>query len=123
MATKYNPQSHSQTKPSTLRDAPSKSVLMRALMRFQGHDDAVPITVREISATGMKASAAVAPFPGGKIEIGLRNLGAVPATVIWASAGELEVAFDRIINPDEIQLKVSGTYERAPEARPNLRRI
>ncbi len=100
-----------------------KAVFLRALMRFQGHDEAIPITIREISATGMKASTSTSPFPGGKVEIGLRNLGAVPATVMWAASGMLEVAFDRIIDPNAIQMKITGKYTPAPDTARNLRRV
>jgi len=123
MGTVSNLKKDPQINPASLRGAPSKSVFIRALMRFQGQDEAMAITIREISSTGMKASTMSAPFPGGKIEIGLRNLGAVPATVIWAGGGMMEVAFDRIINPDEIKMKITGTYTPAPDNSANLRRI
>jgi hypothetical protein len=124
MGTLHNlAKAYPQATQDRLETSARKAVFLRALMRFQGHDEAIAITIREISATGMKASTASSPFPGGKVEIGLRNLGAVPATIMWAASGMMEVAFDRIIDPEAIQMEITGTYTPAPDTTKDLRRI
>lgn len=84
---------------------------MRASMRVRGGSEAYPINVKDISSTGMKASADVALFVGTRVELDLRNIGSVPGEVVWiGEGGQVGIRFATIIQPERIQTKVSGSY-------------
>lgn len=106
------------------RGADRQNMFIKAIFKIQGSDLGHPITIRDISSTGMKASTCNAPFVGGKVEVELRNIGTVPATVIWVENGKMGLHFDRIIDPSQTKMEITGTYSKsvAPSV-PNLRHL
>lgn len=95
------------------RGAERQNMFIKALFKIQGSDLAHPITIRDISSTGMRASTCSAPFVGGKVEVELRNIGTVPATVIWVENGKIGLHFDRIIDPSQTKMDITGTYSKS----------
>lgn len=95
--------------------AARRRVLMRASMRLRGQAGEWPLTVRDISSTGMKAVAQVSLFPGSRIEVKLPNIGWIPA-VVARIEGEstIGIQFGMVIDPERTQVRVTGTYGAAP---------
>jgi hypothetical protein len=108
-----------------LRAAARRRVLMRATMRLQGQGDEWPLTVKDLSSTGMKARAAVAMFPGSRVEIGLSNIGWVPGEIVRIEGEDaIGIRFGVVIDPEATQVRVSGSYGAAPGAAAvQLRRV
>jgi hypothetical protein len=95
--------------------APRRRVLMRAAMRVRGKDTSYPVMVRDISSTGLRASAGVQMFRGTLIELDLPNLGPVPGEVVRAEGdGGIGVRFGVVIEPERTQTAVTGSYGTAP---------
>ena len=108
---------------SELRAAARRRVLMRATMRLQGQSDEWPLTVKDLSSTGMKARAPVTVFPGSRVEIGLPNIGWVPGEIVRIEAEDaIGIRFGAMIDPELTQVRVSGSYGTAPPA-VQLRRV
>ena len=108
-----------------LRAAARRRVLMRATMRLQGQSDGWPLTVKDLSSTGMKARAPVAMFPGSRVEIGLPNIGWVPGEIVRIEGEDaIGIRFGVVIDPEATQVRVSGSYGAAPGAAAvQLRRV
>lgn len=51
------------------RGADRQNMFIKAIFRIQGSDLEHPITIRDISSTGLKASTCNAPFFGGQVEV------------------------------------------------------
>ena len=111
--------------PDDRRAALRRRVLMRAAMRVRGSGEIFAITVKDISSTGLKASTAVAMFPGTLLEIELPNIGWVAGEVQRIDGqGSVSVQFGAIIDPDQTQPRVTGSYGPAPTGtNPQLRRV
>ena len=100
-----------------LRTAVRRRVLMRATMRLQGQGEEWPLTVKDLSSTGMKARAPVATFPGSRVEIGLPNIGWVPGEIVRIESEDaIGIRFAAVIDPEATQVRVSGSYAAAPAA-------
>jgi hypothetical protein len=104
------------------RVAIRRRVLMKALVRLRGKFDEWPLTVKDISSTGMKASAPVKLFPGAQVEIELPNIGWIPGEVVRLEANAIGVRFGLVIDPEQAQVRISGSYHCAP-APPTLVRF
>jgi hypothetical protein len=106
--------------------APRRRVLMRAEMRIRGKDVSYPVTVRDISSTGLRASASVNVFAGTIIEVQLPNLGWIPGEVVRTGEDrDIGVQFGMVIEPEHTQTRVTGSYGPAPSGAsgPALRRV
>ena len=98
------------------RVAPRRHVLMRASMRIPGSDQVFAVTIKDISSTGLRARTAVSVFPGAKVEIELPNIGCIGGQVVRTEEGLIAVRFAAIIDPDQTQSKVTGSYGPPPSA-------
>lgn len=97
-------------------------VLMRAIMRIRGAAFDYPVTIKDISSTGLRATTNISMFTGTRIEIELKNIGWVPGEVVWADAeGQIGVRFDAVIQPERTQNQITGTYRAPPK--PSLYRL
>lgn len=81
------------------RKRPRDSLLLSATLRYPGAPTGYSIRVRNLSEGGLMGEGET-PFEGGeRIEVELRNIGAVPGVVAWVESGRLGVAFDLPIDP------------------------
>jgi len=107
-----------------LRAAARRRVLMRAAMRLQGQSEEWPLTVKDLSSTGMKARAPVAMFPGSRVEVGLPNIGWVPGEIVRIEGDDaIGIRFGAMIDPEQTQVRVSGSYTAAGAPAAQLRRV
>ena len=107
------------------RTAVRRRVLMRASIRLHGQGEDWPLTVKDLSSTGMKAKSPVSMFPGTRVEIGLPNIGWVSGEIVRIEGEDaIGIRFGAVIDPEQTQVKVSGTYGAAPSSTPvSLRRV
>ena len=107
-----------------LRAAARRRVLMRATIRLQGQHDEWPLTVKDLSSTGMKARVSVALFPGSRVEIGLPHIGWVPGEIVRIEGeAAIGIRFGAVIDPEQTQVRVTGSYGAGPAAAVGLRRV
>ncbi len=85
------------------------SLLMLASVRFEGSDAEYRIKVRNLSAGGMMAEGDVRVDRGARLEVALRNIGWVPATVAWVQDNRWGMAFESEIDPVLARANVSGS--------------
>ncbi|MDP3674145.1 MAG: PilZ domain-containing protein [Novosphingobium sp.] len=107
------------------RVAKRSRVFMRANMRVRGSTFEYPLSIKDISSTGLKAAMDVSLFPGTRVEIDLRNIGWVAGEVVWVdSKGVVGVRFSAVVQPERTHSQVSGSYGPAPSSvAPQLRRL
>jgi hypothetical protein len=106
---------------SELRAAIRRRVLMRASLRLPGHGEEFPLTVKDLSSTGMKARSTVTMFPGTRVEIALPHIGWVPGEIVRLEGEDaIGIRFAAVIDPDATQVRVSGSYA-GPQAAPPVR--
>ena len=104
--------------------AARRRVLMRASLRLRGQTAKWPLTVRDISSTGVKAVTDVSLFPGSQIEIELPNIGWIPAVVARAEGeNTVGIQFGVVIDPERTQVRVTGSYGTAPPPTPPALRV
>jgi len=107
-----------------LRTAIRRRVLMRAAMRLVGQQDEWSLTVKDLSSTGMKARSSVSMFPGTRVEIALPRIGWVPGEIVRIEGEDaIGIRFGAVIDPEQTQMRVSGTYGAGPSAPISLRRV
>ena len=107
-----------------LRAAVRRRVLMRSTMRLRGQHEEWPLTVKDLSSTGMKARSAVIVLPGARVEISLPNIGWVPGEIVRAEGEEaIGIRFGAVIDPEATQVKVSGSYSVSSSPGAQLRRV
>ncbi len=87
------------------------SLLMLASVRFEGSDTEYRIKVRNLSAGGMMAEGDVRVDRGARLEVALRNIGWVPATVAWVQDNRWGMAFESEIDPILARANVSGSAD------------
>ena len=92
---------------------------MRASLRVRGSNQLFAVTVKDISSTGLKANTAVSVFPGANVEIELPNIGWIAGQVIRAEEGTVSLRFAVVIDPDQTQSKVTGSYGQPPPLQPS----
>lgn len=110
--------------PGDRRIAERRNLLMKAAFNLDGSGQAQPTTIRDISSTGMKASIAHAPLVGGEVHVEIPGVGTVPATVVWAEDGKMGVHFDRVIDPTQAKIQITGSYSaRAVEPEADVRKL
>jgi hypothetical protein len=106
------------------RSAARRRVLMRCTIRMRGQTGEWPVIVKDISSTGMKATAGVNLFAGTKIEVNLPNIGWMPGEVVRLDGeNAIGIRFAAIIDPEQTQTNVTGSYGAAPTAHVQLRRV
>lgn len=87
------------------------SLFMMASVRFAGSDAEYRIKVRNLSSGGMMAEGDVRVERGARLEVNLRNIGWVAATVAWVQDGRWGLAFAGEIDPMLARASVTGTGE------------
>lgn len=106
------------------RLAVRRRVLMRCTIRLRGQTGEWPITVKDISSTGLKALAGVNLFPGTELEVNLPNIGWIPAEVARIDGDNaIGIRFGAVIDPEQTQTRVTGSYAVASVAQVQLRRV
>lgn len=112
------------TSPDDNRTTVRRRVLMRASMRVRGQSGKWPLTVKDISSTGMRAITAVCLFPNTRLDIHLPNIGWIPGEVVRVEGENvIGIRFGAIIDPAQTQVQVSGSYDAPPRTSIQLRRI
>ncbi len=103
------------TRSGELRAAVRRRVLMRSTMRLRGQAEEWPLTLKDLSSTGMKARSSVSLFPGTRVEISLPNIGWVPGEIVRIEGEDaIGIRFGAVIDPEQTQVRVSGSYGAAP---------
>lgn len=85
------------------------SLFMLAGVRFAGNDAEYRVKVRNLSSGGMMAEGDVRVERGARIEVSLRNIGWVEATVAWVQDNRWGVAFASEIDPILARASVNTT--------------
>lgn len=99
------------------------SLLLRAEVRsLDGHDGMIAV-VRNLSAGGMMAENAFVYPEHTRVEVQLRNLGAVQGKVAWTVENRMGIAFDREIDPAAARKPVLKTSNTAPKRSKPIRTI
>ncbi|MFD1612540.1 hypothetical protein ACFSCW_12085 [Sphingomonas tabacisoli] len=75
------------------------SVYLRGVIGRAGTLNRMPLTVRNISAHGLKGECAYPPRPGDEVEIELPGIGAVVGYVRWGDGIGIGISFDGPIDP------------------------
>ena len=75
------------------------AVFLRGVIGRAGSRNRMPLTVRNISAHGMKGECAYPPLPGEPVEIELPGLGAIFGLVRWGDGQGIGIEFDGPIDP------------------------
>lgn len=112
-------------KPGGHRVAGRSRVLMQGKIRLRGSEFSHPVTIRDMSSTGLRAKSAARFLPGANVELELPNLGWVTSKVVWVDdEGSLGVRFSAIIQPERTHSSITGSYRKAPSGLgPQLRRV
>ena len=90
------------------RNVTRDSLFLFAELEFDGKEDPVRAKVRNLSAGGMLAEAAVVTARGERLRIKLRNLDPVNGTVAWVQGDRFGVSFDTEIDPRIARAPVGG---------------
>jgi len=111
------------------RELDRDSLFLKAELRIVDGDDCGEVRIRNLSAGGLMAEAAVLTKRGDKVELELRNIGRVTGHVAWVAQGRFGVAFDHPIDPKLARKPVGQAkseiplYLRQPAQKPvSLRR-
>ena len=101
------------------RNAKRDSLFLGAAVRVQGENSVIDVRVRNLSAGGLLAEAKRCPPADSIITIDLRNIGEIPARVMWSGAGRFGIAFDQPIDPQAVRVPVGkGARITDPVLRP-----
>ena len=91
------------------RNVTRDSLFLFAELEFEGQTDPVRVKVRNLSAGGMMAEAALVTGRGERLSIKLRNLDAVKGTVAWVQGDRFGISFDTEIDPRVARAPVGCT--------------
>ena len=75
------------------------AVLLRGVIGRAGTRNRMPLTVRNISAHGLKGECAYPPRADDLVEIDLPGIGAIAGHVCWGDGCAIGIAFDGPIDP------------------------
>jgi hypothetical protein len=75
------------------------AVYLRGVIGRAGSRNRMPLTVRNISARGLKGECAYPPRPNDEIEVELPGIGAIVGHVRWGDGIAIGIAFDGPIDP------------------------
>ena len=104
------------------RGSQRDSLLLHATLRRLPDTQGGPVRIRNLSAGGMMAECDLALARGETVEVTLRNVGVVRATVAWSVDGRIGVAFDAPIDRLRARRPVATTGPRAKPQAPQSRR-
>ncbi|MBV9840879.1 MAG: PilZ domain-containing protein [Sphingomonadaceae bacterium] len=108
-------------------DAPRRteqrdSMMLHATLR-RAHDSyESPVRIRNLSAGGMMAECELPLARGEEVEVRLKNVGAVKATVAWSVDGRIGIAFDAPIDRLRARRPVAAAPVRTKPQMPQSRR-
>jgi hypothetical protein len=109
----------SEAEAEAQRVAKRDSLFLGAQVCVKSETKAFDVRVRNLSTGGLLAEAKRCPAPGTEIMIELRNIGEIPARIIWSGAGQFGVAFDIPVNPQDVRTPVGkGPRANDPVLRP-----
>jgi hypothetical protein len=75
------------------------AVFLRGVIGRAGSRNRMPLTVRNISAHGMKGECAYPPRPDDLVEVDLPGIGAIAGHVCWGDGQTIGIEFDGPIDP------------------------
>jgi hypothetical protein len=75
------------------------AVFLRGVIGRAGSRNRMPLTVRNISARGMKGECAYPPRPDDLVEVDLPGIGAIAGHVCWGDGQTIGIEFDGPIDP------------------------
>ena len=104
------------------REGQRDSMLMHATLRRRQDATGSPIRIRNLSAGGMMAECDVLLDRDEVVEVSLRNVGTIKATVAWSVDGRIGVAFDASIDRLRARRPVPATVARPKSQTPQSRR-
>lgn len=84
------------------------SLLLKAVLRFNGVVDDREVRIRNLSAGGLMAEAPMRVARGEPVEIHLRSIGWISGHVAWVTEGRIGIAFDHPINPKDARKPVGN---------------
>jgi hypothetical protein len=96
---------------------------MKAAARVRGKVEKWPLTVKDISSTGMKAATPISLFLGTQVEIELPNVGWIPGQVVRIEENTIGIQFGCVIDPDVTQVRIGGSYGPPPSGTPQFRYV
>lgn len=110
------------------------SLFLKATLRFASTQEEGEVRIRNLSAGGLMAEAAVQVPRGEKVELKLRNIGWIRGTVAWVAEGRIGIAFEHPIDPKLARKPVGNVQPDLPHylnklnkkqerSKRNLRRI
>lgn len=75
------------------------SVYLRGVIGRPGSRNRMPLTVRNISAHGLKGECAFPPRPEDVVEVDLPGVGIITGHVRWGEGAAIGIAFDDPVDP------------------------
>jgi hypothetical protein len=91
------------------------SLLLKAVLRFNGVVDDREVRIRNLSAGGLMAEAPMRVARGEPVEIHLRSIGWISGHVAWVTDGRIGIAFDHPINPKDARKPVGNGDLEMPD--------
>ena len=82
----------------TIRDK-RYAVFLRGVIGRAGSRNRMPLTVRNISANGLKGECGYPPRPDEPVEVELPGIGTICGNVRWGDGQAIGIAFDGPIDP------------------------
>jgi len=107
----FAPGSASGAKRNQDRD----SLFLKATLRFATCADPGEVRIRNLSAGGLMAEAALQVPRGEKVELQLRNIGWIRGTVAWVAEGRIGIAFEHPIDPKLARKPVGQAQSNVPD--------
>lgn len=95
------------------RQVQRDSLFLLARLRVEeaGAETEHQVRVRNLSAGGMMAEAAVDVVRGMAVTVELRNIGWIRGTVAWRQANRFGIAFTHEIDPSVVRVPVGSSTE------------
>ena len=81
------------------RNVGRDSLFLFAELAFEGETEILRAKVRNLSSGGMMAETGNCFTSGGRVTVGLRNVGEVKGTVAWVQGNRCGIAFDTEVDP------------------------
>lgn len=122
---------HSEQDHTGARSQDRNSLLMKARIHVVARGVELEARIRNLSAGGLMAEAAIQIANGDKVEVELRNVGWTPGRVAWTADGRFGIAFDHPVNPGNVRVPVGQNKPDLPHylerlnraQRPKIRRV
>ncbi len=108
---------------SVKRDSDRDSLFLTANLRFQTGGDEGAVRIRNLSAGGLMAEAAVQAPRGSRVEVELKNIGWIGGKVAWVAERKLGIAFDHPIDPKTVRLPIATKEKELPHYLKKLNRM